>query len=178
VSKDRQASTVINQLFETWYPHLLRYACGQVKQRSTAEELVQDVFLDLYQALLAGQSIRFPKAWTLCVLRRKANEFQANRLGASRPHECLDCIPDLTGSSDHPNLDWVLDCQRLRQHLNVLSSREEEVILLRLQAMKHREIASALGISINSVNQYLARAIEKLQRVMTVKNVGRQKKQL
>lgn len=178
MSKDRQASAVINQLFETWYPHLLRYACGQVKQRSAAEELVQDVFLDLYQALLAGQSIRFPKAWTLCVLRRKAMEFQADRLGAFRPHEGLDGIPEPSRSPDYLSLDRALDCQRLRQHLNVLSSREEEVILLRLQAMKHREIASALGISINSVNQYLARAIEKLQSVMAVKNAGRQKKQL
>ena len=51
----------------------------------------------------------------------------------------------------------------VRNLLSVLSPREEEVLLLRLEALKYREIAEQLGIGINSVNTLLARALRKLQ---------------
>ncbi len=51
----------------------------------------------------------------------------------------------------------------VRDLLSVLSPREEEVLLLRLETLKYREIAEQLGISINSVNTLLARALRKLQ---------------
>ena len=51
----------------------------------------------------------------------------------------------------------------IRDLLSVLSPREEEVLLLRLDALKYREIADQLGISMNSVNALLARALRKLQ---------------
>jgi len=51
----------------------------------------------------------------------------------------------------------------VRNLLSVLSPREEEVLLLRLETLKYREIAEQLGISINSVNTLLARALRKLQ---------------
>lgn len=54
----------------------------------------------------------------------------------------------------------------VRSLLAVLSPREEEVLLLRLEAMKYREIADQLGISMNSVNTLLARALRKLQQAI------------
>jgi RNA polymerase sigma factor (sigma-70 family) len=54
----------------------------------------------------------------------------------------------------------------IRNFLSVLSPREEEVLLLRLEALKYREIAEQLGISMNSVNSLLARALRKLQQAM------------
>jgi DNA-directed RNA polymerase specialized sigma24 family protein len=47
---------------------------------------------------------------------------------------------------------------------SVLTPREEQVLLLRLEALKYREIADQLGSSMNSVNTLLARALRKLQR--------------
>jgi RNA polymerase sigma factor (sigma-70 family) len=57
----------------------------------------------------------------------------------------------------------------IRGLLSVLSPREEEVLLLRLEALKYREIAEHLGISMNSVNTLLARALRKLQTAMSEK---------
>jgi transposase len=57
----------------------------------------------------------------------------------------------------------------IRGLLSVLSPREEEVLLLRLEALKYREIADHLGISMNSVNALLARALRKLQTAMLEK---------
>jgi RNA polymerase sigma factor (sigma-70 family) len=54
--------------------------------------------------------------------------------------------------------------------LSVLSPREEEVLLLRLEALKYWEIAEQLGIGLNSVNTLLARALRKLQRAVGQKH--------
>jgi RNA polymerase sigma-70 factor (ECF subfamily) len=156
-----KAAEFVDALFDAWYPSLLRYTCGLVKQRATAEEIVQETFLDLYRALRAGNHIEYPKAWSMCVARRKAMDVSRQPFGSERLHETLES-PELAG-------DWVaaaeltIDCDRVRAHMDLLSVREQEVLLLRLESMKYREIAAALGISINSVNTLLARALTKLQ---------------
>ena len=61
----------------------------------------------------------------------------------------------------------------IRSLLSMLSAREEEVLLLRLEAMKYREIAEQLGISVNSVNTLLSRALRKLQDAMLQTEKGK-----
>ena len=74
------------------------------------------------------------------------------------PHEPLD-ESKITEST----VDETLGILDIRSLLSVLTPREEEVLLLRLESLKYREIADQLGISINSVNTLLARALRKLQ---------------
>jgi RNA polymerase sigma factor (sigma-70 family) len=74
------------------------------------------------------------------------------------PHESLDDL-EIAGEAT-TELSGFGD---IRSLLSLLSPREEEVLLLRLEALKYREIAEQLGISMNSVNTLLARALRKLQ---------------
>lgn len=159
-----QAAEYVDALYEAWYLPLLRHACRLVRQPSSAEELVQETFLDLYRALSDGKTIEFPKAWTMCVIRRKAIDLGSEPFGAERLYETLDsseCAGDWISAVDN-----TIDCARLRAHMDLLTVREQEVLLLRLESMKYREIASSLGISINSVNTLLARALAKLQQAL------------
>ena len=55
----------------------------------------------------------------------------------------------------------------IRNLLSVLSPREEEMLLLRFEALKYQGIAAQLGISMNSVNTLLERALRKLQEATT-----------
>ena len=156
------ATALVDELFESWYPHLVRYATRLTGQRPSAEEIVQDTFLDLYKSLRGGQSVAHPKAWTMAVVRHKAFDRRREPFGVDQQHEPLD--GEHGANSDWCNeLHTAIDCQRVRSHLSLLSVREEEVLMLRLQSMKYREIAESLGISINSVNTLLARALEKMQ---------------
>jgi RNA polymerase sigma-70 factor (ECF subfamily) len=158
-----QATIFVDELFESWYAHLLRYAIRLTGQRPSAEEIVQDTFLELYRVLRSGVAVEHPKAWTMCVARRKAYDRRQERFGVDRRHEPLENAPELIGDWTD-DIDLAIDCARVRQHLGRLSLREEEVLMLRLQSMKYREIADTLGISINSVNTLLARALEKIQK--------------
>jgi len=149
------ATNLVTALFDRWYTSLVRYALRSTPTYELAEDLAQEVFMKLYQALRSGKSIEHPKAWTLCVLRRTISRQLQNRFD----YEQLDEL-ELVQSwpQDAVGLSAIQDLLRL------LSPREEEVLLLRLEPMKYQEIADHLGISMNSVKTLLTRALRKLQK--------------
>ena len=151
-----EATELVAALFDSCYTQLVRYAVRSVIDHDLAEDLVQDAFMQLYGALRSGTCIRYPKAWAMCVLRRAITRHVQKRFD----HEQLEDNEQIQNSDREPAcLSLIAD------YLCVLSRREEEVLLLRLEAMKYREIADQLGISINSVNTLLARALQKLKKV-------------
>lgn len=151
-----EAGQLVEALFDRCYTQLVRYAVRSLTDRDLAEDLVQDAFLQLYGALRSGKCIGYPKAWAMCVLRRAVNRHIQERF----EHEQLDDCEHV------PSADRASTCLSLiADYLYVLSRREEEVLLLRMEAMKYREIADQLGISMSSVNTVLARALQKLKKV-------------
>jgi RNA polymerase sigma factor (sigma-70 family) len=159
-----EASGLVTSLFESWYATLVRYACCLAGSPAAAQDAVQQVFMDLYSALIEGQQIEYPKAWTICVLRRHisagwARISDTEPLSSLHQHAFATVQPDSCGE----------DISKLLSHL---TPREQEVLMLRMEAYKYREIADALGISPNSVNTLLSRAITKLQRVMKAPGCG------
>jgi RNA polymerase sigma-70 factor (ECF subfamily) len=151
---ESDATDLVTVLFGSWYMSLVRYALRTTASYELAEDLAQDTFMQLYQALRAGKRIDHPKAWTICVLRRAMNRQMKDR----NLHEQLN-EADFPGE---PSKE-ISRFAEIRGLLSLLSPREEEVLLLRLEAFKYREIADQLGISMNSVNTLLARALRKLQ---------------
>ncbi len=98
-----------------------------------------------------------------CVLRNDISkarriEQRENPLPESELAETMSVWPE-------PMLDnsaaEVNDLERL---FGVLTTREQEVMLLRLASLKYRQIAERLDISPSAVNTLLARAIRKLRR--------------
>jgi RNA polymerase sigma factor (sigma-70 family) len=121
----------------------------------------------LYRGLVAGKQIENAKGWTLNALRNQIarRERDRKRHGEDlQPSERLDLLPgaQLPSVSQDPD-------QELSELLPVLSRREEEVILLRMQALKYREIGSQLGISGKTVSVLITRALHKLQEVVAAR---------
>lgn len=157
---ENDANELVTALYDRWYMSLVRYALRSTENYEFAEDLAQETLMQLYQALRAGKDIRHPKAWSLCVLRRAMNR-QLNERSRFEQLEGVEIARETP--SEMPGVFALADILAL---LSVLSQREEEVLLLRLEAMKYREIADQLGISINSVNTLLSRALRKLQESM------------
>jgi RNA polymerase sigma-70 factor, ECF subfamily len=153
---ETEATELVAALFDRCYRQLVRFAVRSVIEHALAEDLVQDAFMQLYGALRSGKCIHHPKAWAMCVLRRAVNRHIEERLDQEQLEDYEHIL-----TSDHESncLSLIAD------YLCVLSQREEEVLLLRLEAMKYREIADQLGIRTNSVGTILARALQKLKKV-------------
>ncbi len=154
----QEASDLVTSLYESWYSALVRYALRLTGSSALAQDAVQQAFMDLYSALVEGQRIKYPKAWTICVLRRQIaadwDKVPDTESLSALAHQSFATVqPDVCGE----------DIPRLLSHL---TPREQEVLMLRMEAYKYREIADSLGISPNSVNTLLSRAIVKLQKLM------------
>lgn len=160
-----ETSRIVNELFHSWYASLVRYACRHTGSLALAEDLVQEVFLELCRHLRSGKPISSPKGWTLRVLRHcisKSSFYVDKDRGIA--FESLDQLD----VERHPNLWLEPDFDRGLQMAEVtrlfsrLSAREEEVVLLRLEGLKYREIGAHLGISPKSADTLFARAFHKL----------------
>jgi RNA polymerase sigma factor (sigma-70 family) len=151
-----QNGMTLNSAFspEHWQTFLLRYALRVPLPYDVAEDLVQDTFLELFQTLHAGKQIEYPKAWTLCVLRRsilKRLRFEAR----FESIEGQERIYDPRNLLNNTLLVWGF--------LELLSSRERQVLLLRLRDWKHKEIAERLCVSMNTVDTLIKRALRKIR---------------
>ena len=161
----QETSRIVNELFDSWYGPLVSYACRHTGDVALAEDLVQEVFLELCRQLRTGKPVSSPKGWTMTVLRHrlaKSSFYVDKDHGIS--FESLDALDP----EHHPNLRLQPDLDRgvqlaeVTRLFSLLSAREEEVILLRLEGMKYREIGACLGISPKSADTFFARAFRKL----------------
>lgn len=166
----QQATRLIETLFVEWGPFLARYAYRLTSDRELADDLVQEAFMALYQACRRDTEIENPRAWTLSVVRHLAAKGLRDRI---RRGETLTTPEDLSRFEDSrpgPAAEAEDDVTEL---FAVLSKREEEVVLMRIESQKYREIAAALKISQKTVETLLARALRKLREAAKAKSAGR-----
>jgi len=157
----QEAASAIDSVFTDWFPHLVRYAYRATGDFGLAEDIAQTAFLALYRAWVRGDEIEYPKAWLLCVVRREVirhaeRDWQGEALDEDHGAQAVS----------HAEAPYALEFDELLKQFGVLTRREEEVLILRLQSLKYHEIAAHLGLSIPSVGTLLARAVKKLKKVI------------
>ena len=157
------AERIINELFTSSYAATVRYAAYRCGSLELAEDLVQEAFGALYARLREGIVIKEPRAWVMKTVQNqicKAWKKNQSRLEQAMPRLELE---EFALSSD--SFGGFVDPDRpyLEGFLSRLAPREREVILLRAQGLKYREIAAQLGISSNSVGRLLFRAVRKMR---------------
>jgi len=165
----QEASRLIESLFRDWGPYLARYAYRLTCNREAADDLVQESFLAFYRACRGGVQIENPRAWTLAVVQRLAatrRRDQFRRREVLTAPESLELVEDPRPLPDAGGEPDALELFR------VLSRREEEVVLMRIEARKYREISSSLGISLKTVETLLARALKKMRKAAAARKRG------
>ena len=120
--------------------------------------------MQLYRALELGKDIHNPRAWTFCVVRREIGKQMRNYGSHEVSFDGLDLGNTLV--DPRANHDLLFEYDEIARILSRLSPRESDVMRLRMESLKCREIASELGISINSVTTLLSRALRKLTEVV------------
>jgi RNA polymerase sigma factor (sigma-70 family) len=164
---EEEARLLVGSLFHGWYPSLVRYASRLAGDTALAEDVVQESFMALYRELGTGRTVRNPKAWIFCIVRREVGKHARAYLSREVSFDGLDLAEALPGPNT-ADPGWGLQDEDLAKMLVCLSPREEEVVLLRMDSLRYREIAGELGITTNSVSTLLARAVRKLSAALGV----------
>jgi RNA polymerase sigma factor (sigma-70 family) len=167
-----QAAKVVAGLFEESYHSLTRYACRRTGNLPIAEELVQDVLMDLFAELRRGGKVDHPKAWSLVVLQRKISRYQRKAHGVFELSlDDASRLEDANAISQVERMQSDGEAREVSTLFSHLTEREQAVMLLRMESLKYREIAKVLGISKNTVNALLARGLGKLRALVQRKEL-------
>ena len=132
-----------------------------LRDRAAAEDLAQDVFLQLYGHLPRLDGATHVKFW----LRRVTANRCIDRL--RRPVEAP--MPEIEvhgGSVAARDADVLLE-ERLRECVGRLPARPRMVVILKYQEdLDPSEIAETLGMSVNTVKSHLRRSLAVLRRYL------------
>ncbi len=134
-------------------------ACHFLRDATIAEELAQDVFLELFQRLERIQSPEHLRFW----LRRVASNrcIDATRRRRLRPQQGLDDVPEPAARADtgDPMLSDLL-----RRYVGALPETPRMVVILRFQEdLDPGEIADLLEMPVNTVKSHLQRSLALLR---------------
>lgn len=141
-------------------------ALHAVREMGVAEELAQDVFLQLYRSLGEIESAQHLIFW----LRRvTANRCIDVLRRASRTRTRLDEIPE---PFVHPCHEDPLLRGRLRNLVAELPDTQRLAIILRYQEeMEPAEISAALSVPVSTIKSHLYRALTALRSSLDIPSV-------
>jgi RNA polymerase sigma-70 factor (ECF subfamily) len=140
-----------------------------LRDREGAEELAQDVFLQLYRKLREIESPAHATAWLRrAICHRCIDEARKRKL---RPRVGLDSAPEPAVESRNPDL--MLN-ERLRRMVEDLPESARMVVLLRYQEdLDPTDIAGMLNMPISTVKSHLHRSLAALRGRMEKQEICR-----
>jgi RNA polymerase sigma-70 factor (ECF subfamily) len=146
---------------------VFRYLAGVFQREEDAEEVTQEAFLRLHQALVARAEIESPRAWALTVARRlmldrlRHEHSAATRTVAVRT-EVLEAVRDSAPSPE----DTLAERRRraaLSHAVRELSDLERQCLFARAEGLTLKEIGEVVNMDLRRVAEVVARSVRTLQ---------------
>jgi RNA polymerase sigma-70 factor (ECF subfamily) len=162
-SLDEQVVT----LFDQFRAPLLRYLCGFQIPPQDAEEILQEVFLSLFQHLRLRRSEANLQGW---IFRVAHNLALKSRLKGKRRAERFTYLPDVTAiaADQSPGPEEAAAARQRQQRLlavvHALPEQDQLCLSLRAEGLRYREIAEVLGMSLGAVANSIERSMVRLMR--------------
>jgi len=161
VSDDQQAFLLLHKFFQ---PRLFRFAKAIVHNREDAEEVVEDVFVRIWQKRKTLDHVQNLRLYLYTATRN----FALNYIRAQKGSEQLN-IDDLKFElqTGLPNPQEAAEHSEIRQIINkaILELPQRCKVIFKLvkeDGLKQKEVADLLHINIKTVENQLAIAIKRL----------------
>lgn len=150
-------------IFREWYPSLVRSAESIVRSRAVAEEVVQDVMLELWRRRESLAKDSSPQAYLFQSTRNRAlNHIRHERVEQKSEPELIRQT-EMTASAHSQLVEEEIEAA-LKTAVSELPDRCREVFeLSRTHGLKYAEIATTLGISVKTVEAQMGKALRTLR---------------
>ena len=149
----------LTELFKAEEVPLVRFACGIVRRRSIAEEIVQEGFLRLHKHWL---DVENPRPW---VYRAVRNLALSHLRDSKREFETDDGVADREDEKVRPDeeLRRMEAVGMVRLLLDELEHPDGELVRRKyLEGQSYREISEAVGLTVSNVGYRLHHALKSL----------------
>ena len=154
------------RLFDECGPRLRRYVGSFGLGAEATEDVVQEVFLQLFRHLQLGRSRASLRGWIFQVghnlaLKQRAKVTRRQKTESAWDATLADFLAD-PGANPEQQLVEDRRGRRLRSVLLALPERDRRCLYLRAEGLRYREIARTLGMSLGAVAKSLTRAMTRL----------------
>jgi len=135
------------------------------QDRALAEDLAQDVFLELYQRLSAIESAAHLLFWLRRVTTNRCIDHGRKRI--RRREQALEELPE-PAAAEAPSDPLLME--RLRECMARLTDRQRMAVVLRYQeGLGPNEIADVMEIPVNTVKSMLHRTLAEMRTILARK---------
>ncbi len=150
------------QLYNQYYRILVLYALKYVKDQSVAEDIVQDLFISIWEQDLDFDHINAFTSYLYNSIRNKSLNYlkhiNVKEKYASQVKSETDDFFSLENEMDEQEI-----YRKIYAVIDTLPDRCKQVFELHLQGKKNAEIADLLELSVETVKTQKKRAIKKLK---------------
>ena len=160
-----QQTTV--HLFDEVRLPLLRYLSGFPLSLHDSEDVIQEVFLDLFRQWRRGRSIENPRAWLFRAAHHLALKAKIRSRKENEKNGPLAAVEELAvDPALNPEDQLLLNRThtRLESVIRALPEQHRCCLQLRAEGLRYREIAEILGVSLGKVSLSLQRSLALIAR--------------
>jgi len=163
------------QLYDLYQNKVYNTAFGFVHDTADAQDITQDVFVELYQSLATFRSDSSLNTWiyriavnkSLNHLRKKKSSSFFFKIRKSSEDGQKQVIPEIADNNLTPagNLENLELQQQLQRAIDALPEKQRTAFILdKFEDLPYKEIALVMNTSISSVESLLFRAKQNLQK--------------
>ena len=163
IRKDNRLA--FSNLFETYYEPLCEYAYSYVKHEERMEDIVQEVFVRLWEKRKRWEPKVAVRAYLYrSVYQQVINNYQKKRFEVTTHEDSMDQIAD-DRVSPLENLHYKEHDEVFQQTIKLLPERRREILELKLvHGLSYKEISMVLNISVNTVDTQIRQALKFLRK--------------
>lgn len=152
-------------LFSVYFPRLNDYAKKVVKDDGISQDIVQEVFVKVWEKRAEIENINF-EAFLFCMVRNRCIDYikriKAENGRLQEIHILAKCEElyriDFLGNEPYFLFEKELKTKYERTIENLPDRCREVFLLSRINGMKNKEIAEKLNINLKNVERHLKRA--------------------
>jgi len=157
------------RLFDECAPGLRRYVAAFGLTIEVTEDVVQEVFLQLFRHLQLGRSRENLRGWMFRVghnlaLKQRLKVARRQRWEGTWDLSIVDRVIDPAANPEEQLAD-DRRTRRLRAVVLALPERDRQCLFLRAEGLRYRDIAKTLDVSLGAVAKSLARTMTRLTTV-------------
>jgi RNA polymerase sigma factor (sigma-70 family) len=144
-------------IVDRYQPRLLGFCRQMLGSTEDAEDVLQEVFVNAYRAMLADEREINLRPWLYRIARNRC--LNHLRKPTADAQESMDLLPALEASSTAEKVHNREEFRQLLADVGKLPETQRSALLLReMDAMSYEEIAQAMETSVPSVKSLLVRA--------------------
>jgi RNA polymerase sigma-70 factor (ECF subfamily) len=151
-------------LYKKYSRRVFKFAVSILKSADESENIVQDVFLKLWENRHEIEKSSSVKSYVFTVTYNSAISLLRKKTSEKRFMEYLKTLQHPDHESVIPQIEYNEFSAKLVQIINALPVRQKEIYLLqREEGLKYQEIAEKLNISVNTIETHMSRALKTIR---------------